>query len=212
MIKKFKNYIYKNILTSKNSDKNIAFQKIKAKFDSLEEDTICFQFGDDMVLIADKIINTIERERERIKNKTGFILPLVRCINNSELQENEIDVLINGKKTEERFIIPKEENLQEEITNIINDLYEQHLSEIFSNELVEKYIEKARLNNYKTVTEVCYKLAAVEIKYILIDLLTHNKSIKNISYLFEKISEKIYIYGSYEENIEQFSEILVTSL
>lgn len=212
MLVNLKKYFNINLFKFNKSSKKTVFDEINTMFSLLGEDTICLELGEDVCCYIDKIKSTTKEERERINKKTGFILPPVRFLDNKSLQENEINILLNGKKLEERFVIPKEDNVQEEIVNIINGLYEQHLSEIFSNELVEKYIERARLNNYKTVAEVCSSLAAVEIKYILIDLLMHNKSIKNIPYIFEKISEKIYIYDSYKDNIEQFSKILVTSL
>ena len=212
MLENLKKYIGIKSLKLNKCCKTDVFKQIDTMFALLEEDTIRLEFGDDIVFYKDEIMKVLGEERERINNKNGFILPPVRCIDNQTLQENEIDIFLNGKKIDERFVIPKQENVQEEILNIINDLYEQHLYEIFSNEMVERYIGRAKSNNLKTVTEVCYNLASVEIKYILIDLLTHNKSIKNIGLIFEKISEKIYIYNSYKNNIEKFSKMLITSL
>ena len=98
----------------------------------------------------------------------------------------------------------------EELKRTISDLCEKHLDEIFTNELVEKYIEKAGEKNGRLVADLCGWLATVEIKHILVDLLKNGKSIENITHIFEKISEQLYINSRYERlNIEKISKSVV---
>ena len=209
MIKVLKNYIDKKFKPHKND----VYTVIDKLFNSLEDDLICLYMGSDITPYTDIIIKTIGKERERIKEKTGFILPAIRCQKDYNIQENEFNITVNGNKCETKFVIPTNEHIEEEIINSIYNIYQNNLSDIFPNEFVEKYKEKAKIKNFKTVTEVCYSLAAVEIKYILINLLKNNKSINNISYIFEKISEKIFIEGAYDKNnIEKISESVLNSI
>ena len=79
--------------------------------------------------------------------------------------------------------------------------------------MVEKYIDVVKKDNYKMAVEVCYKLASVEIKYILVDLLLHEKSINNIVLIFEKIAERIYIDNSYlSEDVSSLSKEIIKNI
>lgn len=199
MLKKFKEYFNKltNDVKSSSPKQQTVLERINDLYDSLNDDTICINIGSDLVNLIDIIISCSDEFRTELKNKTGFILPPIRYQQDDNLQENELNIYINGNCVFDEYIIPNEKNISEEIKTILNKLYKNHIKDIFSNEVVEKYINAVKTNNYKLAVDVCYRLASVEIKYILVDLLEHDKSINNIVLIFEKVSEQLYINNTY---------------
>lgn len=199
MFKKFKQYFNKlrnDAKDSGTSEKNI-LERINDLYNSLNDDTICITIGSDLVNLIDSIISSTDDFRSELKDKTGFILPPVRYTEDTGLQENEFSVYINGNNIFSEFVIPNKKNIFDETKSVLDKIYKNHLKDIFSNEVTEKYINAVKTDNYKLAVDVCYRLASVEIKYILVDLLEHNKSINNIVLIFEKISEQIYIDNTY---------------
>ncbi len=202
----FENII--KIFKKENKSTDISTE-IDNLFDSLEEDIVRFEVGTDLIPHIDLLCSTTKQKRRNIKNATGFILPSVRFKSNARLQENSYIVFINEKIIEEKYVIPTEENIEEEVTNSINNLYENYLSEIFSNSTLERYIGKVKEQNPKLIADLSNWLATTEIKYILIDLLQNKKSIKNISYIFEKISEQLFVEKSYNnDDIKNLSKAI----
>lgn len=169
------------------------FEKTDRMFDDLNEDTVKIEFGNDVKEFIESIIFVTDIVREQIKKETGFIFPLIHYLTNTNLQENEIKVYLNGNELYSKFIIPVQEETEKEIEEILFDLFNNHLSEIFSNESVEKYFETVKKYNGKLAADIAYNLSSIEVKYILIDLIKKGKSIKNISYVFEKIAEQVFI-------------------
>lgn len=213
MFDRIKNYLKNTYKKENNTKTKDIFEKINDLFSSLDDDVIRFQIGADIPPNIDVILNTMDSERNRIAKATGFILPPVRFLEDNDIQENSYNVYVNGKLVEEKFIIPNKEHIEEEIVNSINNLYEEHLDEIFSNEMVEKYICEVKNKNSKLSADLCNWLACAEIKYILVDLLKNNKSIKNIVYIFEKIAEKIFIEDLYEKNnVKKISDAVINCM
>ncbi len=169
------------------------FDITSTMYDSLKEDVIRFEIGTDIIEFANEISFVIGLIRETLKRKTGFILPPVHYFDNMRLQENEIKVYLNGNELYSKFLIPVQEEIEKEIEDILYDLFRNHLKEIFTNESVERYIDAVKKYNNKLSADIVYNLSSIEIKYILIELLKNGKSIKNITYVFEMISEQIFM-------------------
>ena len=62
-------------------------------------------------------------------------------------------------------------------------------SDIFSNEITEKYIDLVQRNNSWLIWNVLRMVPVTGIKVILVDILKAGKSIKDIVFVFEKICE-----------------------
>ncbi|MBQ4124204.1 hypothetical protein IJD44_10880 [bacterium] len=213
MFEKYEKYFNSLIKKAKKQKEKTIFEKINDLYDSLNGDTICIKLGSDLVEFGDDISKYSHEVRTEIKEKTGFILPAVRFLENDDIQENEIEVVINSVSAFSEFVIPTKENFEKDLKAALNKIYKDYLKDIFTNEMVEKYIDVVKKDNYKMAVEVCYKLASVEIKYILVDLLLHEKSINNIVLIFEKIAERIYIDNSYlSEDVSSLSKEIIKNI
>lgn len=167
------------------------FEKFKETFNTLSEDTIMFNVGFDLVPFAEEMVKSIKNSRNKIKNKTGFIIPLIRITSSKTLQENEIVVYIQGKEVFQEFIVFNKKEINKEIENIVNRIYDEYLDEIFTNEILENYISQVQRKNAWLIHDIMQILFVAEIKQLLMSLLKNGKSIKNISLIFEKISSII---------------------
>ena len=84
---------------------------------------------------------------------------------------------------------------------------------LLTNELTEKYIESVRVNNSILVWDVTSAISTSEIRIILGDILNKGKSIKNISRIFEKISEQIFVENRYNcRNPHKISEAILNQI
>lgn len=172
-------------------------------FNSLGGDVITFEFGEDFNELENAILKTINNYRESLKNKNGFILPPVHVLSKETLQENEICVKVREKIALESFIVPNEKHLIKEIEKALEYVYENHLEEIFTCELVEKYINSTQSKLLGTIWNITALYSVVEVKEVLLELLRNKKSIKNINYVFEKFAEHALSSGFCEHHSAQ---------
>ena len=124
-----------------------------------------------------------------MKEKSGFIIPPVRVINDRTLQENELQILIRGHVVFQDFTIPKKDYILETVLNNLAKITTKNISEIFTNEITEKYIDLVQKNNSWLIWNVMRIIPVTGIKLILVDILKAGKSIKDIVFVFEKICE-----------------------
>ena len=192
--------ILKNLFNNKNNQQENAItneikisNSINSMYESLEYPIITIKIGNDIAQKSFVVVYTIEKVRKSINESTGFILPPVRCIETNELQENEVIFLINNTERIQKFLIPNEENIEKEIYSSIEKLFINNINDIFRNEIVEEYIARANCRNTRLIADITFALSTVEIRNILAFLLSNGKSIKNISLIFEKIAECLFI-------------------
>ncbi len=186
------NYFSKNfklyfLREDKNSDKVLSqFEKM---FSELKEDVIRFEMGSDLIPFTGKIVDVLFNFREKTFNETGFIFPLVHCIDNDSLQENEYRVYVQGELVDIGFVVFNENEIVKEFNQVLDNLYNVYLEDIFTNETTEKYIGAINSNNYYLVQEIRRYYDMCEIKSILVNMLRNSKSIKNIRRIVETICE-----------------------
>ena len=164
-------------------------EKMNDLFESLQVDTLAVSFGDDILPFAQSIVSCIGKFRVALKEKSGFIIPPVRVINDKDLQENEIQILVRGHVVFQDFAIPKKDYILETVLNNLAKISTKNISEIFTNEMTEKYIDLVQKNNSWLIWNVMRILPVTGIKTILVDILKAGKSIKDIVFVFEKICE-----------------------
>ena len=196
MIRKVKQFFKKLFKPVDNTGEQCVLDQVNSLYNSLNDDIIHISLGDDLIPFIEMIINTTFNARTAIKNQTGFIMPAIKYSSDSTLQENEISVMIRGNIAFNKFVIPNKENIEKEIKDILDELYLNNLSDIFSNEMAEKYIDAVIVKNRKLVADISYYFSTVEIKFILKELLENGISIYNIDLIFEKISEQIFMYNN----------------
>lgn len=164
-------------------------EKIEEAFNSLGEDVVRLEFGEDVTAFSYLILEKINEFRENLKLDTGFIFPPVHVLQNDDLQENEIVFYVRGKETEHEFLIPNKETVDKYIPETLTRLFETNIDEIFTMEYLERYINKVQSINSWLVWDISKQLGAYEIKTILVNVLKQKKSIADINRVFEKIDE-----------------------
>lgn len=192
MLKKIKLF-FKNMKKSKVEEtvpKNEIID-FKDNFSLLKEEIIEFKIGSDIAILIDDVLSSIKDIRKEIINETGFIFPQIRIREYSKLQENECVIYVQGTEVYREFFICNKEEIKKEIKNLIKKIYDEYLEEIFTNELFEEYITYVQKKNAWLIWNITQVLFVSDIKYLLISLLRHNKSIKNISLVFEKMGEML---------------------
>ncbi|MBR6163720.1 FHIPEP family type III secretion protein [bacterium] len=186
------NYFSKNfklyfLREDKNRDKVLSqFEKM---FSELKEDVVRFEMGTDLVPFTDKIVDVLYKFREKKFSETGFIFPLVHCIDNDRLQENEYRIYVQGELVDIGFVVFNESEIRKEFSQALENLFNDYLEDIFTNETTEKYISSVYANNYYLVQEIRRYYDMCEIKSILVNMLRNSKSIKNIRRIVETICE-----------------------
>ena len=161
----------------KNTETNeTILNNIDDLFNSMNSDIITIFVGSDFTKLVDTIIETIKTTRTKVKEETGFIIPEIHILDDDNLQENELNLHIRGKKVLQRFIVPNMKEIEKELQEILNIIYQEHLEEIFSLELVEKYIEFSREKLAWTIWNITSMYSISEIRNILIYILKKQKS------------------------------------
>lgn len=181
-------------------------EQIDEMFNDLTSESLRFYIGSDLNEHHAAISSAITKLREEIKEECGFVFPAVRVTSNDELQENECQLLVCEKVVATDFIIPKEEEVKSSIDKLLREGIDSNLRTIFSNEIVEKYIDFVQKNNGWLVWDITSRLSTVEVKEILVDILESKKSISKISYIFEKIAAELFLEERYSKDIHKISQ------
>lgn len=186
MIEKLKKILK---LNRKHSEANV-YSEIDKMFDNLGVDEICIQIGEDLVTFADEIGEKICDVRKKIKDKTGLIIPVVRILDNCDIQENEYQIQLRNKTKFTGYTVPKEDYAANEIIRKLEDVCMENIDIVLTNEMTEKYIEYVQRNNSWLVWYLSRLVPTTGIKFILTDLIKNGKSINDITFIFEKICEQ----------------------
>lgn len=186
MMKLFKNLLKFNIGKKQES----VYDKINDLFDSLETDEICITIGEDLLPFADKISGKIWDLRNKLKDKTGLIIPAVRILDDFNLQENEFEIKLMGEKVFNGYTVPTEDYATNEITRSLEKVCMENIEKVLTNETVEKYIDTVQRNNGWLIWYLARIIPTTGIKVILAELIRSGKPINNITYIFEKICEQ----------------------
>lgn len=183
------NYL-KKIFHKKEAPQKPIEDKVEELFkNTFSIDTIRFEIGSDIAEFGADICEEISSFRECIAENSGFIFPLVRVIDNSSFQENQITIFIQGKKIKEEFLIPNKENVIKDIHNLLEEIYKNYLDEIFTSEFLEKILSKVQEKNAWLIWNVACTFTTTQLINIFARILKEDKSIKNAEYIFQKIDE-----------------------
>ena len=186
MIEKLKNIFRLN--KSVEKELNIE-EKIEELFSSLNSDTITLLVGNDFIDYCESILKIVDETRNEIKDTNGFILPLVHIKSSDSVQENELLFKVREKEVLQKFILPNEKSLIKEIKTGLKEIFKEHLHEIFSCEITERYLTQVKKQCPWMIWNITSVYSITEIRDVLVEILQKEKSIKNINYVFEKFSE-----------------------
>ena len=195
MLKRIKNLFH----IKQEKEAPSIYEKIDNLYDALNDDTILIQIGSDLVPHGEFICNIISELREEIKDECGFILPPVRILDNSYYQENEYSISILSDVVTNNFLIPTEKGIRDELYEDLKTTVYNNLDKIFTNDIMEKYIETVQRNNSWLIWNISFSLSVIEIKTIMLDIIHRGKSINNINYIFEQIGEYVLTEGKFRD-------------
>lgn len=199
------NKIKKLLHIKKKNPELTASQKIDNLFDLLDEYIIVVDIGEDLSPYS-KLIGDITQElREEIKSECGFIFPEIYVREVCNLQENEFVIFIRNNMVANGFLVPNKDGITDEFYDVFKTALYNNVDKIFSNELVERYIDTAQRKNGWLVWNIVKILSVPEIKIILSDIINSGKSINNIGYIFEKIGEEILLGGGYQDSFKTYN-------
>ena len=176
-------------LNKKEPEKDV-YTKINELFDSLGNDEISILVGEDLICFGKAIAERVGELRNKIKDKTGLIIPPVRVLDNLDFQENEYRIKIRNEEVFIGFTVPKEDYALNEISRSLENVCMENLDMVLTNEMVEKYIDVVQRNNGWLIWYLARLIPTTGIKVILVDLIKNGKSISDITYIFEKICEQ----------------------
>ena len=182
-------------------------------YQNLSNDVIRLDIGEDLVKLSDKISDTISELRNHFFDEYGFIFPTIHVTENNCIQENELFCEVRGKEVWHEFTVPNEETVLQDIENLMFYIFDNHLNEIFTYEMMEKYFDYLREKNYGLVYQLTCRLTVMQIRKILINLIQKKKSIKDLAFIFEKIADSVLSDNLYNDvNINKLSQELVNNL
>ena len=172
------------------------YEKLSKTIDKMYSDfnsyVVCIEIGSDIVSFAKDVLDVIKEFRIEIKNQTGFIFQPIRVVDNCNLQENEYVIKVHGKVVLQDFVISTKDKVIESLKENLNELFVSYIEDIFTCEIMNKYIDQARKKNPYLVWNLVNTFSVYEIKMIFVHLLKNQKSIYNLSYIMEKIGQVTY--------------------
>ena len=115
--------------------------KIKEMFEQLYEDEITLYIGSDLTAFGDDFADAIGTFRDDLFEKTGFIYPIVRVLDRTDFQENQYELLIRGKEYMTGYTHLNKDDAVNEVVRQLENLFDDCVEKIFSNELIEKYVD-----------------------------------------------------------------------
>ena len=182
-------------------------------YKNISNDTVRLVIGEDLVKFGNTICDTISVLRNHFFDEYGFIFPAIHILDNDCIQENELFCEVRGREIWHEFTIPNEETVTQDIENLMFYLFDNHLNEIFTYEMLEKYFYYLREKNYGLVYQLTCRLTVTQIRKILITLIKKKKSIKDLTFIFEKIADSVLAENLYSDvNINKLSQELINSL
>ena len=185
-------------LSNKEKDDSNTTQEtnVDSLFETIGPETLRILIGEDIISFGDCINENIRQLRGLIKEENGFIFPAVHVKSDFALQENEIQFYVNEKLIYTDYAIPTETYIETTFLSLFKNIILDNIDNIFTNCLVEKYINFAQKDNLWMIWNLTNLLTISEIKAILIDLIKNKKSISNINMIFEKICDDIFVQHS----------------
>jgi len=190
-IKKYFSFLKKSVDEKPDNKSKSAEECVDEMFSSLILDDITLEVAENLYDLVSR--DSIGKLREEIKNKTGFILPVVYVHSNSELEDNKYKIYIKEDLVFEDYTVPFSEYLEAETMYNLEKICKENIETIFTNKLFERYLDLVQKNNQKLLWEIGWYLAPTDIRTILIELIKAQKSIKDIEYVFEQIGKYAYL-------------------
>ena len=181
-------------LNKKETSKSVE-EQIDDLFNSLDGDTVCIKVGSDLTTFGDVIAEDIGDVRNKLKDKTGLIIPPVRLTDygTDDFQENEFRIIIQNKTVFTGFTVPKVDYACNEIMRELEKACIKNVELVLTSEMVEKYMNYVQNKNSWLVWYLSRLVPPTGIKVILANLIKNGNSINDISYIFEKICEQATI-------------------
>lgn len=190
-IKIYFQYLSKLRETKPKDEPKSVEDTIDDMFSSLIADEICIELSENIFDIFKS--QNIGDLRQKIKEKTGFILPVVWYSKNFSLEDNEYKIYLRKNLIFEGFTVPKSNYMCAEILYNLEKTCKENIDLVFTNKVFEKYINVVQRNNQWLIWEIAQHIAPTDMRTILLDLIKMGKSIENIEFVFEQIGKFAYL-------------------
>lgn len=123
--------------------------------------------------------------REELADNLGYIIPNVRICNDYDLKDNEFEIFVRTKSVG-KFKLENENDILEQIIENLKEVCLKNISKIFLQENAQKLLDE--VSNKKVVETLLQNLSVEDVRLILIELVNQKVSIKDNSYIFERMS------------------------
>lgn len=160
-------------------------------FEEIDDEILTIEFGNDILAFHNEITDNVVNLRRKIMQETGFIFPLTQFLHNMDLQENQYLIKIMGKTVFEGYVVPNVKDATDEIIKNFENVVMNNFDKLLTNNTVENYLNHIEDLNPRLVCNTIRFLTLGDIKKILVEILNEGKSIRNITYIFEKINENM---------------------
>ena len=206
MLKRIKKLLHIGTEAADNS----VYNKIDNLFDTLSDDSLVVYIGTDLSTYIDSIIEVVSNLREEVKGECGFIMPAVSIKENFVIQENEFKICLSEECIEDRFVIPTKDNTCEEVYDALKSVVYNNIDRIFTNEITEKYINSVQRKNGWLIWNLTNVMSVIDIRTILVDIISFGKSIGDINYIFEKIGEQVLSNEDYRDCVRRYNPHIIS--
>ena len=157
------------------------------------KNSIQFSFVQDLMDfdIKDDLGKIISDFRQEWFVATGFILEPVRVMSDYDLQENEFRISIHDELVYVGYTSLTREKAVNEIKQALITICNQNVNKLFSIKILSEYMNELYNIDYLMYYRIRECLDILDIRAILANIVKQGKSIRDISYIFEKIYEYI---------------------
>lgn len=231
------------------------------QFERLGVDILCLQVGNGLIPLADplqegQILPRLAALRQKLTDELGYVIPDLRIIDNSNLEENEYEIYIRNKCVARGVVFPdkimvypdcleknKYKKLKETseinfdykntvvywtdkdiaeslnieginsadfILNHIENIVIEQVDKILTMTTTYKYINLCYSQDYMehVLKDLMIRLDVADIRNVLVNLVKQRISIKDITYVFEKLND----YSRSEKNPEYLAKMIKEDL
>lgn len=139
-------------------------------YNSLYCEELRIYIGNDLTAFDDILTEKLWTLRERLFEETGFIMPAVRIMSEDILQENEYRIAVRGIVVYTGYAIFNADFAPDEIAKSLEDTLTQHIDDVFSNSVVEKYIDYVQTESHRLVSALLAVTDIAALRVILTNL------------------------------------------
>ena len=210
--------------TEKEENKEKDMTNPNCYYERLGVDILSVQIGQNLLPVFDECFDNIVQPklidlRKKLTDKYGYIIPRIRFMDSELVEPSSYTILIRNKevftghinieKTETADDIIKYSNYADILISDIERICMDYVHIIMTKTDALKLMELVRSQDPTLVNDLIpVFISAIDLKYILANLISKRVSIKDIIFIFELLND----YARYTQNIEELTQKLIQGL